>query len=50
MTKSEREQLTSICNDIEDSDDKIDALERLYSAVKQLLKGVSERQKQAFVP
>ena len=38
MTKREREILTSIIEDIQESDDKIDALERLYSVVKQMVK------------
>ena len=37
MSKSEKEVLLSVCQDIEDSDDKIDALERLYSEVKKML-------------
>lgn len=37
MTKSEKEILASICRDIEDSDDKIDALERLYFEVKRMV-------------
>lgn len=37
MTKSEKEVLLLICQDIEDADDKIDALERLYTEVKRLL-------------
>ena len=38
MNKSEKAILSSICQDIEDSDDKIDALERLYLEVKRMLK------------
>ena len=37
MNKSEKEVLLSVCQDIEDGDDKIDALERLYSEVKKML-------------
>ena len=37
MTKREKEILSSIVNDIRKSDDKIDQLERLYSAVKNML-------------
>jgi hypothetical protein len=37
MNKSEKEILLSVCQDIEDADDKIDALERLYSEVKRML-------------
>lgn len=37
MTKSEKETLVSICRDIEDSDDKIDALERLYFEIKRMV-------------
>lgn len=37
MNKSEKEVLLSVCQDIEDADDKIDALERLYSEVKKML-------------
>lgn len=38
MTKAEREELGSIIEDIEKSDDKIDILERLYFTVKQMVK------------
>lgn len=38
MTKDEKEVLLSICQDIEDADDKIDALERLYTEVRRMLK------------
>ena len=38
MTKAEREELSSIIEDIENSDDKIDILERLYFTVKQMVK------------
>lgn len=38
MNKSEKEVLLSVCQDIEDADDKIDALERLYIEVKRMLK------------
>ena len=37
MNKSEREVLLSVCQDIDDAEDKIDALERLYSEVKKML-------------
>ena len=37
MTKSEYELLSIIVKDIENSDDKIDVLERLYFEVKRLL-------------
>lgn len=37
MNKRERETLISIINDIEESDDKIDGLERLYSEIKFLV-------------
>lgn len=37
MNKSEKEVLLSVCQDIEDADDKIDALERLYSELKKML-------------
>ena len=37
MNKREKEVLLSVCQDIEDADDKIDALERLYSEVKKML-------------
>ena len=37
MNKSEKEVLLSVCQDIEDADDKIDALERLHSEVKKML-------------
>lgn len=38
MNKSEKEVLLSICQDIDYADDKIDALERLYTEVKRMLK------------
>lgn len=38
MTKAEREELSSIIEDIEKSDDKIDILERLYFTVKKMIK------------
>lgn len=38
MNKNEKETLSSVCQDIEDADDKIDALERLYMEVKKMLK------------
>ena len=38
MNKNEKEVLSSVCQDIEDADDKIDALERLYMEVKKMLK------------
>lgn len=37
MNKSEREVLLSVCQNIDDAEDKIDALERLYSEVKKML-------------
>ena len=37
MNKKEREELVSILDDIRDSDEKIDVLERLYSTVKRML-------------
>lgn len=37
MTKTEKEILDSVCRDIENADDKIDALERLYSEVKRMI-------------
>lgn len=37
MNKSEKEILLSICQDIDDAEDKIDALERLHREVKRLL-------------
>ena len=37
MNKNEKEILLSICLDVEGSDDKIDALERLYGEVKKML-------------
>ena len=33
MNKSEKEVLLSVCQDIDDASDKIDALERLYIEV-----------------
>lgn len=38
MTKQEKAILSSIIEDIQKSDDKIDGLERLYGEVKNLLK------------
>lgn len=38
MNKREKDILSSVCRDIEESDDKIDPLERLYSEVKEMLK------------
>lgn len=38
MTKAEREELSTIIEDIENSDDKIDILERLYFTVRQMIK------------
>ena len=38
MTKVEREELSSIIKNVENSDDKIDILERLYFTVKQMIK------------
>lgn len=38
MNKSEKEVLLSVCRDIEDAEDKIDALERLHIEVKRMLK------------
>jgi hypothetical protein len=37
MNKYEREYLASIIDDVENSDDKIDSLERLYYYVKQMI-------------
>lgn len=37
MNKSEKELLLSVCQDIDNADDKIDALERLYLEVKRML-------------
>lgn len=37
MTKREKEILSSIIHDIDNSDDKIDPLERLYNEVKNML-------------
>ena len=37
MNKSEKEYLASIIEDVENSDDKIDSLERLYHDVKQMI-------------
>lgn len=37
MKKSEKETLASICRDIEETDDKIEAIERLYREVKKML-------------
>lgn len=38
MTKAEREELSTIIEDVENSDDKIDSLERLYFTIKQMIK------------
>lgn len=38
MTKREREILSSIVNEIRESDDEIDLLVRLYNEVKKMLK------------
>ncbi len=38
MNRKEREILSSIINDVEESDDKIDVLERLYFEVKSMIK------------
>lgn len=38
MNKAEREILSGIINEIQESDDKIDVLERLYIEVKRLVK------------
>lgn len=38
MTKAEREELSTIIEEIQNSDDKIDILERLYFTVKQMIK------------
>ena len=38
MNKIEKEILLSICQDIDNADDKIDALERLHGEVKKMLK------------
>ena len=37
MTKKEREELASICEDIRSSDEQTDALVRLYEAVKRMI-------------
>lgn len=37
MNKNEKEILLSVCRDIDEADDKIDALERLHSEVKRML-------------
>ena len=37
MTKKEREELIAIIDDIQESDDKIDMLERLYFTVKRMV-------------
>ena len=42
MTKAEREELSTIIEDVENSDDKIDSLERLYFIVKQMVKKVNK--------
>lgn len=38
MNKIEKEVLLSVCQDIDNADDKIDALERLHREVKKMLK------------
>lgn len=38
MNKNEKEILLSVCRDIEEAEDKIDALERLHIEVKKMLK------------
>jgi hypothetical protein len=40
MTKREKEILSSIIDDIDNSDDKIDPLERLYLSVKEMLAAI----------
>lgn len=42
MTKKERDELSTIINDIQASEDKIDALERLYCTTKRLLNNVKK--------
>lgn len=37
MNKREKEVLLSVCKDIEDTDDKIEALDRLHGEVKKML-------------
>lgn len=37
MNKREKEVLLSVCKDIDDTDDKIDVLERLHREVKKML-------------
>lgn len=37
MTKNEREILADIVDDIDNSDDKIDALERLYYEIRKMI-------------
>lgn len=37
MTKKEREELIAIIDDVQESDDKIDVLERLLFTVKQMI-------------
>lgn len=37
MTKKEREELASICEDIQNGDEQTDALVRLYDAVKRII-------------
>lgn len=37
MTKKEREELIAIIDDMQESDDKIDMLERLYFTVKRMV-------------
>ena len=38
MNKREREELIGIITDIQESDDKIEVLERLYTTVKRMVK------------
>lgn len=38
MTKKERDQLSDIVHDVENSDDKIWPLERLFNEVKRMIK------------
>lgn len=38
MTKKEREELIAIIDEVQESDDKIDVLERLLFTVKHLVK------------
>ena len=43
MTKKELEIIESILLDIEDSDDRIDVLERLYIEIRQMVREQSEK-------